>query len=72
MESGSGHDPTRLRRRRPGPNIMTFLAELIQWLREHAVGDYRPCADAADVLESQAAEIDRLQGKGPGWWEKPT
>jgi hypothetical protein len=48
---------------------MTFLAELIQWLREHAVGEYRQCADAADVLEAQAEEIKRLRGEGPGWWE---
>jgi hypothetical protein len=50
---------------------MTFLADLIKWLREHAVGDYRQCADAADVLEAQAEEIKRLRGEGPGWWEKP-
>jgi hypothetical protein len=40
-----------------------YLAWLIEWLQEHAIGDYKPCAEAAQVLEAQAAEIKRLRRK---------
>ena len=47
-----------------------YLAGLVAWLREHAIGFYKPCAEAADVMEAQADEIRRLSGKAPGWWAK--
>lgn len=37
------------------------VVRLCEWLRANSSGIYRPARDAADLLESQAQEIKRLQ-----------